>query len=116
MRVSQMPVAVKENGGKMLVAVPLLDFEVVKAKVDVGVDFFIALNGGICKPSACTGYWIDGNGAFVLRQGVGEFVSAPIPEAERPMIAAVKEILFVECENGIFVDISAVPLIVETFH
>lgn len=103
------------EGVVVLEAVQLLDFEVVKAKVDVGFDFFIALNGP-CKPSACTGYWIDGNGSFVLQQEVGEFVSVPIPEEERPMIEAVQEILFTKYENGMPVDIKSVPLVVETFH
>lgn len=98
----------------VLEAAPLLNFEVVMAK-EVDLDFFIALNGP-CKPMSCTSFWIDGNGSFVLRQKVGEFVTAPIPPELRPMIDAASEILFVEFDNGVAVNIKEVPRVVETIH
>lgn len=62
-------------------------------------DFFVSLSEP-CRPSLCSGYWVDTAGRFVLEAEAGHWISGPIPVPLRPLVGSVGEITFLRFAEG----------------
>lgn len=94
------------GGATVIDSARLIDYEFVLAP-DAG-DFFVSLNGG-CVPSACTGFSVDGEWRFVLRQLDATFVTLPIPGEFHPLVEMSDDILFVQFVGGAVADRAVLP-------